>query len=197
MWGHGARAGEGRGAQRAGGLRARAHTLPLPLPLPLPLLLCSLPLPLCSLSLSRPLPLHITCLQAVAAVCLAVADASEVSLTTWEVSGVRSGTAQIPPLPASTLARCGPNPPGRDGSEMQQPILGLYTAPPRLELVVWACLGPPWPSLPAEPCDPPSVGHFSLASKGTERGPHRPACGMRETKRYSTTAQPKLDQVDS
>ena len=108
MWGHGARAGEGRGAQRAGGLRARAHTLPLPppLPLPLPLLLCSLPLPLCSLSLSRPLPLHITCLQAVAAVCLAVADASEVSLTTWEVSGVRSGTAQIPPLPASTLAVC-------------------------------------------------------------------------------------------
>ena len=100
MWGHGARAGEGRGAQRAGGLRARAHTLPLPL------LLCSLPLPLCSLSLSRPLPLHITCLQAVAAVCLAVADASEVSLTTWEVSGVRSGTAQIPPLPASTLAVC-------------------------------------------------------------------------------------------
>ena len=60
---------------------------------------------------------------------------------------------------------------------MQQPILGLYTAPPRLELVVWACLGPSWPSLPAEPCDPPSVGHFSLASKGTERGPHRPACG--------------------
>ena len=94
-------------------------------------------------------------------------------------------------------SRCQPNPPGRDGSEMQQPILGLYTAPPRLELVVWACLGPPWPSLPAEPCDPPSVGHFSLASKGTERGPHRPACGMRETKRYSTTAQPKLDQVDS
>ena len=79
-----------------------SHSLPLPLPLPL----CSLPLPLCSLSLSRPLPLHITCLQAVAAVCLAVADASEVSLTTWEVSGVRSGTAQIPPLPASTLAVC-------------------------------------------------------------------------------------------
>ena len=86
----------------AGGLRAWAHTLSLPLPLPL----YSLPLPLCSLSLSRPLPLHITCLQAVAAVCLAVADASEVSLTTWEVSGVRSGTAQIPPLPASTLAVC-------------------------------------------------------------------------------------------
>ena len=83
--------------------------------------------------------------------------------------------------PAAPL-RCRANPPGRDGSEMQQPILGLYTAPPRLELVVWACLGPPWPSLPAEPCDPPSgpsVGHFSLASKGTERGPHRPACGMR------------------
>ena len=98
--------GKGGGRKGQGGLRARAHTLPLPLPLPLPLLLCSLPLPLCSLSLSRPLPLHITCLQAVAAVCLAVADASEVSLTTWEVSGVRSGTAQIPPLPASTLAVC-------------------------------------------------------------------------------------------
>ena len=75
--------------------------------------------------------------------------------------------------------RCAANPPLWAESEMQQPILGLYTAPPRLELVVWACLGPPWPSLPAEPCDPPSVGHFSLASKGTERGPHRPACGMR------------------
>ena len=83
-------------------------------------------------------------------------------------------------------ASCAANPPLWADSEMQQPILGLYTAPPRLELVVWACLGPSWPSLPAEPCDPPSVGHFSLASKGTERGPHRPACGMRETKRYST-----------
>ena len=84
-----------------------------------------------------------------------------------------SGTSGGQPL------RCAANPPLWAGSEMQQPILGLYTAPPRLELVVWACLGPPWPSLPAEPCDPPSVGHFSLASKGTERGPHRPACGMR------------------
>ena len=51
-------------------------------------------------------------------------------------------------------SRCAANPPLWAGSEMQQPILGLYTAPPRLELVVWACLGPPWPSLPAasRPC---------------------------------------------
>ena len=56
------------------------------------------------------------------------------------------------------------NPPLWADSEMQQPILGLYTAPPRLELVVWACLGPPWPSLPAEPCDPPLKSQTSEAS---------------------------------
>ena len=35
---------------------------------------------------------------------------------------------------------------------MQQPILGLDIAPPRLELVGWTCLGLPWPRLPASPC---------------------------------------------
>ena len=137
---------------------------------------------------------HQTGMKAVLLLLLAVgtAAAPHVNFLQFSQNGKPSGVRSAIGYPIEVLefawrkygsrlirARCGPNPPGRDGSEMQQPILGLYTAPPRLELVVWACLGPPWPSLPAEPCDPPSVGHFSLASKGTERGPHRPACGMR------------------
>ena len=104
-------------------------------------------------------------------------DIPHVAFSTGE--GICQRKAESSVSFSGARARCEPNPPLWADSEMQQPILGLYTAPPRLELVVWACLGPPWPSLPAEPCDPPSVGHFSLASKGTERGPHRPACGMR------------------
>ena len=37
------------------------------------------------------------------------------------------------------------------------------------------CLDPPWALLPLEPRVRPLVGHFGLASIGTERTPHRPA----------------------
>ena len=63
--------------------------------------------------------------------------------------------------------RCGANPPGRDGSEMHQPILGLDTAPRPLRLMVCACLDRPWSLLPAEPRVRPLVGHFRLAPQGT------------------------------
>ena len=52
---------------------------------------------------------------------------------------------------------------------MQQPILGLYTAPRPLRLMVCACLDRPWSLLPAEPRVRPLVGHFQLASQSTER----------------------------
>ena len=38
---------------------------------------------------------------------------------------------------APAFKRCQLNPPGRDASEMQQPILGLYTAPRPLRLMIW------------------------------------------------------------
>ena len=78
---------------------------------------------------------------------------------------------------------------------MQQPILGLDIAPPRLELVGWTCLGLPWPRLPASPCVRPLVGHFQLASQSTEREPQESACFIVRTNCCSTTVQHELDGI--
>ena len=71
--------------------------------------------------------------------------------------------------------RCQVNPPLWGDENSHQPVKGLCIAPrARISLYV-TCLEPPWALLPLEPRVRPLVGHFGLASIGTERTPHRSA----------------------
>ena len=57
----------------------------------------------------------------------------------------------------------------------QQPVKRLCIAPRARTSWYVTCLEPPWALLPLEPRVRPLVGHFGLASIGTERTPHRSA----------------------
>ncbi len=56
-----------------------------------------------------------------------------------------------------------------------QPVKGLCIAPRARTSWYRTYLEPPWALLPLEPRVRPLVGHFGLASIGTERTPHRSA----------------------
>ena len=71
--------------------------------------------------------------------------------------------------------RCGLSPPLWGAENSQQPVKRLCIAPRARTSWYVTCLEPPWALLPLEPRVRPLVGHFGLASIGTERTPHRPA----------------------
>ena len=59
------------------------------------------------------------------------------------------------------------------------------------------CLDPPWALLPLEPRVRPLVGHFGLASIGTERTPHRPAYIIGWANRCSARLHHELVHVNT
>ena len=71
--------------------------------------------------------------------------------------------------------RCRLFPPLWGAENSQQPVKRLCIAPRARTSWYVTCLEPPWALLPLEPRVRPLVGHFGLASIGTERTPHRPA----------------------
>ena len=77
----------------------------------------------------------------------------------------------LPPLPFRHQA----NPPLWGEENSQQPVKRLCIAPRARTSWYVTCLEPPWALLPLEPRVRPLVGHFGLASIGTERTPHRSA----------------------
>ena len=66
-------------------------------------------------------------------------------------------------------------PPLWGAENSQQPVKRLCIAPRARTSWYVTCLEPPWALLPLEPRVRPLVGHFGLASIGTERTPHRSA----------------------
>ena len=81
---------------------------------------------------------------------------------------------------SSTLRNCDTaarpsNPPLWGAENSQQPVKRLCIAPRARTSWYVTCLEPPWALLPLEPRVRPLVGHFGLASIGTERTPHRSA----------------------
>ena len=79
----------------------------------------------------------------------------------------------------------------------QQPVKRLCIAPRARTSWYVTCLEPPWALLPLEPRVRPLVGHFGLASIGTERTPHRPAYIIGQANSCSTRLQQELDRIDS
>ena len=71
--------------------------------------------------------------------------------------------------------RCQMTPPLWGDENSHQPVKGLCIAPRARTSWYVICLEPSWALLPLEPRVRPLVGHFGLASIGTERTPHRPA----------------------
>ena len=90
------------------------------------------------------------------------------------------GVKDLAPALSISAAPSNPHRSGPPGPLGQTPLaLGIKMIRiqrPRA-MISWhgPCLDPPWALLPLEPRVRPLVGHFGLASIGTERTPHRPA----------------------
>ena len=93
-------------------------------------------------------------------------------------------------------ARCRLFPPLWGAENSQQPVKRLCIAPRARTSWYVTCLEPPWALLPLEPRVRPLVGHFGLASIGTERTPHRSAYIIGWANSCSTRLQQKLDHTD-